>query len=107
MPVVFILSYNGSLVTITVVSLTAAKFKPLTFIHFFSIIFKHSVRTSQETLCVSVAKIGILMLFRQTNAITVKTIRNTYIHCVGRMQGFGMLKHVVHTGLKRVNWVPG
>jgi hypothetical protein len=32
----------------------------------------------------------------------VRTIRNTQIHCVGRMQSFGMLKQVVHivtTGL--------
>jgi hypothetical protein len=26
----------------------------------------------------------------------VRTIRNTQIHCVGRMQSFGVLKQVVH-----------
>jgi hypothetical protein len=26
----------------------------------------------------------------------VRTIRNTQIHCVSRMQGFGVLKQVVH-----------
>jgi hypothetical protein len=46
------------------------------------------------------------MLFRETIAVIVRTIWNTQIHSVGRMQKFGMLKqaiHVVTTGLLRVN----
>jgi hypothetical protein len=41
--------------------------------------------------------------------LIARTIRNTQIHCVGRMQSFGMLKWVVHivtTGLYRVQAQP-
>jgi hypothetical protein len=43
-----------------------------------------SVRTSQETHYVSATKPNCLILFREVTAVRI--IRNTQIHCVGRMQ---------------------
>jgi hypothetical protein len=37
------------------------------------------------------------MLFGETVAVIVRTIRNTQIHCVGRMHCFFMTKRVVQT----------
>jgi hypothetical protein len=62
--------------------------------------FKTQILTSHETHHVSATKPNRLMLF------IVRTIQNTQIHCVGRMQSFSLLKQVVHrvtTGLKRVD----
>jgi hypothetical protein len=56
---------------------------------------------SQETHYASATKINCLMLFRETVAVIVRTIRK--IHPVCRMQSFCMLKQVVHVeslGLK-------
>jgi hypothetical protein len=63
---------------------------------------ENPVRTSQETHYVSITKLNQLMLFREQTLSTVRTIRNTQIHCVDRMRSFGMLKHMVRivtTGL--------
>jgi thioredoxin-related protein len=48
--------------------------------------YTNSVRTSQETHYASITKTNRLMLFRETAAVYCETIRNTQIHCVGRMQ---------------------
>jgi hypothetical protein len=59
-------------------------------------------RTSQETRYVSATKTDRLMLFWETSLFIERTIRNTQIHCVGKMQTLSMLKQVVHivtTGL--------
>jgi hypothetical protein len=53
-------------------------------------IYKSSVRTSQETRHVSATKPNRLMLF------IVRIIWNTQIHCVGRIQSIFMLMHVVN-----------
>jgi hypothetical protein len=45
----------------------------------------YSVRTSQETHYISATETNRLMLFRETVAVIVRTIRNTQIHCVGRI----------------------
>jgi hypothetical protein len=37
------------------------------------------------------------MLFRETIAIILRLIRNSYVHYVGKMQSFSMLKQTVHT----------
>jgi hypothetical protein len=61
-----------------------------------TILFKNSVRTSQEIYNISDVKTNRLVVFRGT-------IRN--IQSVDRMQSFSMLKrsvHVVTTGLRRV-----
>jgi hypothetical protein len=51
-------------------------------------IYTNSVRTSQETHCVSAIKVNQIMPFRER--ITVRTVRN--IHFVGRMQSSSALK---------------
>jgi hypothetical protein len=61
----------------------------------FQIIYKNSVRTSQETHYVSATKPNRLMLLGKQSLFTVKTIRNTQIHFVGRMRSFSVLKPVV------------
>jgi hypothetical protein len=63
--------------------------------------YKNSVSTSQETDYVTATKPNRLMLFIENHT-------NTQIHCVSRMQGFGMLKqkvYIVTTGLWRVKQV--
>jgi hypothetical protein len=67
------------------------------------------VRTSKETHYVSATKPNRLMLFRETAAVYRENLRNTQIHCVGRMQRFSMVNQVVHivtTGLQRVKDLP-
>jgi hypothetical protein len=53
---------------------------------------KHSDtdRTSQETHYICATEPNRLMLF------IVRTVRNTHIHCEGRMRSFIMLQQVVH-----------
>jgi hypothetical protein len=55
-----------------------------------------SVRTSQETHYISAKNANRLMLFRQKSLFSVTIIRNTQVHSVGRIQGFSMLKPLVH-----------
>jgi hypothetical protein len=64
-------------------------------LNFFTILYKNSVRTSQETHYVSAAKPNRLMLFGETVLFVVRTIRNTQIHCVGRMRSISVIKQVV------------
>jgi hypothetical protein len=54
-----------------------------------------TVRTSQETHYVSAAKPNRLMLFGETVAVYCENHMEP-IHYVGRMQGFRVLKRVVH-----------
>jgi hypothetical protein len=56
-------------------------------------LYKHSVRTSQETHYVSATETNRLMLFKETVAVYCEN----HTDCVGTMQSFGMLQHVVHT----------
>jgi hypothetical protein len=55
-----------------------------------SVIYRNPVHTSQRTHYVSTTKPNQLMLF------TVRTIQNTHIHCMARMESFNVLKQVVH-----------
>jgi hypothetical protein len=48
-----------------------------TLMEFIEIIYQNSFRTSQETHYVSATKPNRLMLFRETVAVYVRTIRNT------------------------------
>jgi hypothetical protein len=57
--------------------------------------YKNSVRTSQETHCVSATKPNRLMLFREAVAVYCEKHTNLQIHSVGRMQSYIMLKQVV------------
>jgi hypothetical protein len=48
---------------------------------------------------------AFMLYLEKQSPFIVRTIRNTQIHCVGRMQSFSVLKRVVHivtTGLLRV-----
>jgi hypothetical protein len=62
-------------------------------------IYKHSVRTSQETRYVSTTNPNLLMLFREQSLFTVRTIRNTQIHYVRRMRCCGVLNGVYNNHL--------
>jgi hypothetical protein len=89
-------------VTWTVVSLTAAKFQPLTFpmsgvAHLYEVMHKNPVCTSQETHYVSTTEPTRLMLFREQSLFIVRIIWNTNTLCGGRMQSLCMLMQVVHT----------
>lgn len=65
--------------------LDGALVKPLkTDIH--QIKHKTSVRTLQETQCISIAKTNNLILFRKYSLFILKTIRNTQARRVGKMQ---------------------
>jgi hypothetical protein len=52
--------------------------------------YTNPVRTSQETHHVSTTKPNRLMLFGETVAVYRENLRNTQIHCVGKVQSFGM-----------------
>jgi hypothetical protein len=54
------------------------------------------VCTLEETHYVSTTKPNRLMLCGETVAVYCENHRNTQIHCVGRIQGFCLLKRVVH-----------
>jgi hypothetical protein len=61
---------------------------------------KHTdtVRTSQETHCVSATETNRLMLFGETVAVCCENhMEHTQIHYVRRMQGFFTVKAVVHS----------
>jgi hypothetical protein len=62
-------------------------FPNLTFqrLNFFTSLCTNPGRTSQETFYVSATKPNRLMLFGKQSLFIVRTIRNTQIHCVGRM----------------------
>jgi hypothetical protein len=51
-------------------------------------VYINSVRTSQETHCVSITKPNQLKLLGKQSLFIVRIIWNTQIHCVGRMQSF-------------------
>jgi hypothetical protein len=53
-----------------------------------------TVRISQETRYVTVTETNLLMLLGNQSLFTVRTIRNTQIHCVSRMRGFSVLNEV-------------
>jgi hypothetical protein len=60
-------------------------------------IYKNSVRTSQETHYVSATKLNRLMLFREIIAVYFENhMEHRNIFCVGRMQSFLTLKHMVY-----------
>jgi hypothetical protein len=54
-----------------------------------------TVRTSQETHYFSATETN-QFCWRKESLFIVRTIQNTQIHCMSRMQTFGMLKQVVH-----------
>jgi hypothetical protein len=58
---------------------------------------KESVRTSQETRHISATKFNWLFCLGKQSLLTVRTIRITQIHSVGRLQSLNMLNQV---GLK-------
>jgi hypothetical protein len=60
------------------------------------LVYKDSVRTSQETHYFSITKTNQLMLFRESVAVCCENLWNTQIHCVGRMRRFLMLKKAVY-----------
>jgi hypothetical protein len=63
----------------------------------YNIIYKITVRTSQETHYFSTKKPNWVMLFRETLAVfIVRTVRNTQILSVGRVHRFKMLNQVAH-----------
>jgi hypothetical protein len=55
-----------------------------------------SVRASQKIHYVSATKPNRLMLFEKQSLFIVRTVRNTQMHCVGRMQSFNVLNLVVY-----------
>jgi hypothetical protein len=57
---------------------------------------KNVVRTSQKTHYVSVTKTNQLTPFREKSLFIVRTIRNTQISFVARIQSFRILKRVVY-----------
>jgi hypothetical protein len=61
----------------------------------FEIIYKNSVRTSQETHYVSTTKPKRLMLFRETVAVYCENHTKHTDTLLGRLQGFSVLKQVV------------
>jgi hypothetical protein len=61
-------------------------------IYLFYIVYKNSVRTSQEMYYFSATKTNSLMLFMEKSLFILKTIRNTQAHFVERIQRFYMLK---------------
>jgi hypothetical protein len=62
--------------------------------YFFYIIYKDSVRTSQETYYFFATETIRLMMFRETIALYFENrMKHTF---VGRLQSFNMLKRVVH-----------
>jgi hypothetical protein len=78
--------------------ITAALVRSHVRLYFFTILYKNSVRTSQEARCVYATTRHLLMSFKgEKKPFAVRTIRNTQTHSVGGMQCFSMLKKVVHT----------
>jgi hypothetical protein len=65
------------------------------------------ILTSKETYYVSTTKVNSLMPLRNKNKslFVVKTIRNTWIYTVDRMQSLCMLKYVVHTATTGVQCI--
>jgi hypothetical protein len=60
------------------------------------ILYKNSVRTSQETHYISATKKSLLMLFRETVDIYCENHTEHTDILWGRIQSFGMLKSVVY-----------
>jgi hypothetical protein len=61
------------------------------------VIYTNSVHTSQETHYVSATKPNWLILLGKQSLFIVRTITDTQIHCVGRIQSSVLYTNPVHT----------